>query len=65
MDVADEVDHEVLPTYCSLLVIPCFVSKVSRGLNAALTPLLIVANFEEDPSSALDVLASMGMIVWC
>ena len=65
MDVADEVDHEVLPTYCSLLIIPCFVSKVTRGLNTALTPILIVAEFEEDPSAALGVLASMGMIVWC
>ena len=64
-DVAGEVDYKVLPTYCALLVVICLVTKVSCRLFAALRPVLIVAEFEDDPSSSSGVLASVGMIVRC
>ena len=54
-DVAGEVDNEVSPLYCTLLIICCFVAKISCGLLAALIPVIIVAEFEEDPISSFGV----------
>ena len=54
-DVAGEVDDKVLPAYCTLLVVSGFVTKVSCCLLAALVPVIIVAEFEDDPSSSSGV----------
>ena len=64
-NVAGEVDDEVLPVNCTLLVIGCLMTKVSCRLFAALCPVRIVAEFESDPDSSSGVWASMSMILRC
>ena len=54
-DVACEIDDKVPPVYCTLLVVFGFVTKISCGLLAALIPVVIVAEFEDDPSSSSGV----------
>ena len=61
-DVAGEVNHEVSPAYCTLAIIVCLVAKISCGLLAALIPVVIVAEFEKNPSASLSVNSSMSMV---
>ena len=61
-NVAGEVDNEISPAYCTLVIIFCDVTKISCGLLAAFILVFIVTKIEKNPSASLRVKSSMSMV---